>query len=190
MEHTALQLFLIGLGNLNFSDTDKNIYSVLVGSPWSLLVGGGGWVGKFGLEIGTLKFKINGGTFIFRDFWRPPQLILTPPPFINFSNFSRNYREVHKYIIDSWCSISVSSTTIYQKYRYRAKLIKLIRTILFSSLFFYILSPPPTYFNPLFINFSKSLKPPCLFWPPPPVYYEPESIHFAWEVWKRVWFSQ
>ena len=48
MEHTALQLFLI------------------VGSPWPLWVGGvGGWVGKCDLEIGTLKFKINGGDVYF-----------------------------------------------------------------------------------------------------------------------------
>ena len=40
-----------------------------------------------------------GGTFIFFViFGDPPQLILTPPPFINFSNFSRGYIEGHRYI--------------------------------------------------------------------------------------------
>ena len=49
----------------------------------------------------TLRFKINGGgRSFFRDFCRfPPQLILTPP-FINFFNFTRDYKEVRKYIID------------------------------------------------------------------------------------------
>ena len=46
----------------------------------------------------TLRFKISGGgggTFIFFViFGDPPQLILTPP-FINFLNFMREYKEVH-----------------------------------------------------------------------------------------------
>ena len=64
---------------------------------------------------GTLRFKINGGgghVIFFVIFGDPSQLILTSP-FINFSNFSRNYTEVHKYIIDSWCFVSVSGSTIY-----------------------------------------------------------------------------
>ena len=97
----------------------------------------------------TLRFKINGGDIYFLcDFWRPPS-----PLFINFSNFSRDYTEVHKHIIDSWCFVSVSGSAIYYKYRCWAKLVKLIRIIIFLSLFFYILSPPPH-----------------LFLTPPPVY--------------------
>ena len=45
------------------------------------------------ISIPTLRFKINGGGgggFFFRNFLRPH------PPFINFSNFSREYKEVHK----------------------------------------------------------------------------------------------
>ena len=45
-------------------------------------------------------------------FWSPPQLILTPP-FINFRNFLREYNEVHKYIIDSWCFLTISGSAIY-----------------------------------------------------------------------------
>ena len=43
-----------------------------------------------------------GGRLFFPDFWRL-QLILTPPPRLcnNFSIFSREYKEAHKYIIDS-----------------------------------------------------------------------------------------
>ena len=42
--------------------------------------------------------KTGGGRSFFRDFWRPPAAYFDPPPFINFSNFSRGYTEVHKYI--------------------------------------------------------------------------------------------
>ena len=52
----------------------------------------GSW---FGSKLSTLRFKINGGTFIFFVIFGDR------PPFINFSNFSRGYTEVHKYIIDS-----------------------------------------------------------------------------------------
>ena len=46
----------------------------------------------------TLRFKINGrDIYFFVIFGDSPQLILTPP-FINFSNFLRDYTEVHKYI--------------------------------------------------------------------------------------------
>ena len=50
----------------------------------------------------TLRFKINGGErlFFFVIFGDPPAAYFDPP-FINFSNFSRFYTEVHKYIIDS-----------------------------------------------------------------------------------------
>ena len=99
----------------------------------------------------------------------------SPPPHAHTQNqisnrtyFSRNYTDVRKYIIDSWCFVSVSGSAIYWKYRCWAKLIKLIRIILFSSLFLYILSPPTAYFDPPFINFSKFLKHPRLFWPSPP----------------------
>ena len=43
----------------------------------------------------------------------------------------------------------------------------------FISFLLHFVPPPP----PPFINFSKSLKPPCLFLPP--VYYEPESSTLA-----------
>ena len=57
--------------------------------------------GHFSEVSHTLRLKINGGdVYFFVIFGDPPQLILTPP-FINFSNFSRDYTEVHKYIIDS-----------------------------------------------------------------------------------------
>ena len=54
------------------------------------------------LATRTLRFKINGGgRLFFREFWRLPAAYFDPPPFINFSNISRDYTEVHKYIIDS-----------------------------------------------------------------------------------------
>ena len=44
----------------------------------------------------------RGGTFnFFVSFGDPPPQLILTPPFINFSNFSRDYTEVHKYIIDS-----------------------------------------------------------------------------------------
>ena len=46
------------------------------------------------------KWGGRGHLNIFRDFWRPPAAYFDPP-FINFSNFSRGYTEVDKYITDS-----------------------------------------------------------------------------------------
>ena len=59
--------------------------------------------------------KWGGGTFIISWFLESPRSLFWPPPFINFSNFSRGYLEVHKikYIIDSWCFVRVSGSTIY-----------------------------------------------------------------------------
>ena len=42
----------------------------------------------------------GGGHLFFCDFWRRPAAYFDPP-FINFLNLSRDYTEVHKYIIDS-----------------------------------------------------------------------------------------
>ena len=46
----------------------------------------------------TVRFKLNGSAYFFVTFADPLG------PFINFSNFTRDYKEVYKYIIDSWCS--------------------------------------------------------------------------------------
>ena len=67
-------------------------------------------------QSSTFRFKINvgvGGYFfgIFGD----PRSLFWPPPFINLSNFSKNYTEVHKYIIDSWCFIGVSRAPQYTR---------------------------------------------------------------------------
>ena len=40
--------------------------------------------------------KRRGDVHFFLDLCRPP----SPPPFLNFSNFTRDYKEVHKYNID------------------------------------------------------------------------------------------
>ena len=37
----------------------------------------------------------GGDAYFFRDFCRPPAAYFDPP-FINFSNFTRDYKEVHK----------------------------------------------------------------------------------------------
>ena len=39
----------------------------------------------------------------------PPSAAYFDPLFINFSNFTRDYKEVHKYIIDGWYFITVAS---------------------------------------------------------------------------------
>ena len=49
----------------------------------------------------TLIYQIH--TWVY-----DPVRLFCPPPFINFSDFSRDYTEVHKYIIDSWCFVSVT----------------------------------------------------------------------------------
>ena len=54
-----------------------------------------------GENITILKFKINAGdVYFFVIFGDPPQVVLTTP-FVNSLNFTRDYKEVHKYIIDS-----------------------------------------------------------------------------------------
>ena len=53
--------------------------------------------------VGRLFFVISAD---------PPQLILIPP-FINFSNFMKDYKEVQKYIIDSCCFVTVNGSAIY-----------------------------------------------------------------------------
>ena len=54
-----------------------------------------------GENITILKFKINtGDVYFFVIFGDPPQVVLTTP-FVNSLNFTRDYKEVHKYIIDS-----------------------------------------------------------------------------------------
>ena len=71
--------------------------------------------GAWGDSVDTLRFKINGGgTFIFFVIFgdSPLQLILTVP-FVNFSNFTREYKEVHKYITDSCCFVTISGSAIY-----------------------------------------------------------------------------
>ena len=40
----------------------------------------------------------EGDVYFFRDFCRPPAAYFDPLPFINFSNFMRDYKEVHEYI--------------------------------------------------------------------------------------------
>ena len=54
-----------------------------------------------GENITILRFKINtGDVYFFVIFGDLPQVILTTP-FVNSLNFTRDYKEVHKYIIDS-----------------------------------------------------------------------------------------
>ena len=49
----------------------------------------------------TLRFKINGEDILFfHDFWRPPAAYFDPPPVYYFWNFTREYNEAHKYIIE------------------------------------------------------------------------------------------
>ena len=56
---------------------------------------------------------MGGDVYFFVSLGDPPHLILTLPPFINFSNFTRDYKEVHKNIIDSLCFVTVSGSAIY-----------------------------------------------------------------------------
>ena len=88
-----------------------------------------------------------------------PQLILTLPPFIHFSNFTREYKEVYKYI----------RQLVFRFYKWLRNILeipmlsqvnKVFRNnpISVSSLLYFV--PIPAYFDPPFNNFSKSLKPP------------------------------
>ena len=55
-----------------------------------------------------------GGRLFLTSFLETPACFDPPPRLcINFSIFSREYKEAHKYIIDSWCFVSVSSSAIY-----------------------------------------------------------------------------
>ena len=73
-------------------------------------------------QSSILRFKKNWGggqwrRLFFVIFGDPPAAYFDPP-FINFLNFSRDYTEVHKYIIDSWCFVGVSGSAINWKYQY------------------------------------------------------------------------
>ena len=54
-------------------------------------------------KVATLKFKINGrgDVYFFVSFAVPPTAYFYRPPFINFLYFTRDYKEIRKYIIDS-----------------------------------------------------------------------------------------
>ena len=55
-------------------------------------------------KYNTLRFKINGGggggVYLFVILADPSPAAYFDPPFINFLNFMRDYKEVHKYIVD------------------------------------------------------------------------------------------
>ena len=113
------------------------------------------------------------GVYFFVIFGDPRSLFWPPPPFINFSNFSRGYIEVHKYIIDSWRFISVlKRLRNIIEIPMLSEVNKVSKIILFSSLSFFYILPPPLILIPPFNNFSKSLK------PPPPVYFDPPPPPF------------
>ena len=127
----------------------------------------------------------RGKTFIFFViFGDPPQLILTPPPFINFSNFTREYKEVHTHITDSCCFVTASGSAIYQtEIPMLSEVNKVLKDnlIFVCSLLYFVPTPHPVYFAvtpaPRLINFQNPWSPP----PPPlfnltPIYFEPESI--------------
>ena len=54
-----------------------------------------------GLEDYSQVQNKRGGAFIFFVIFGDPSQLILAPPFINLSNFSRGYTEVHKHIIDS-----------------------------------------------------------------------------------------
>ena len=90
----------------------------------------------------------RGETFIFFViFGDPPHLILTPPPLINFLNFTRDYKEVHKYIMLFMFRYCKRLRNILE-IPMLGEVNKFNSIILFSSFFFHILFPSHLLFRP------------------------------------------
>ena len=98
----------------------------------------------------------------------PPAAYFDPsprPPFINFSNFTRDYCKRLR-IIPEIPILSEVNKVFKDNPNFVSSLLYYVTT---SSFILTAPPPPPPPFN----NFSQSLKLPRLIWPP--VYYEPES---------------
>ena len=68
----------------------------------------------FPLLSGSNKRGGGGGggeTYIFFVIFGDPPTAYFDPPFINFANFMRECKEVHTYITDSWCFVTISQYT-------------------------------------------------------------------------------